>query len=63
MVNSEIIYPLSATFKDEMLSIQFENDLTAIIKVEEKQSHITFEIIEFNNPENVELLSQTLKIH
>jgi hypothetical protein len=56
MVNSEIIYPIGATFENEILSIQFDENLVAKIKVEEKQSHITFEIFEFNNPENVELI-------
>jgi len=56
MVNSEIIYPLSATYKNEILSLQFEGNLKATIKVEEKPTHVTFELIEFNHAENVELV-------
>jgi hypothetical protein len=56
MVNSEMIYPNTATFENGILSIQFAGNLEAKIKVEEKLSHISFEIIKFNQPENVELV-------
>jgi hypothetical protein len=56
MSNSEILYPVSASFESEILSVTFENNLEAKIKVEEKPTHITFELIEFNSPENIELI-------
>ncbi|MDB4584475.1 hypothetical protein N9164_15090, partial [Draconibacterium sp.] len=34
----------------------FDGKLEAKVKAEEKESHITFEVIEFNRPENVELI-------
>ncbi len=55
-VNSKIFYPFSASFENKILSVQFEKNLEAKIKVEEKPTHITFELIEFNSPENVELI-------
>lgn len=55
-VNSEMLYPVSVSFENKTLSVQFENNLEAKIKVEENPTHITFELIEFNSPENVELI-------
>ena len=56
MTNSKILYPVSASFESEILSVMFENNLEAKIKVEQKPTHITFELIEFNSPENIELI-------
>ncbi|MDO8952968.1 MAG: hypothetical protein Q7U86_10110 [Draconibacterium sp.] len=55
-VNGEIIYPVSASVENQVLIFQFENELEAKIKVEEKTTHINFELIEFNQPENVEMI-------
>ena len=55
-VNGKIIYPVSASVENQILIFQFENDLEAKIKVEEKTSHINFELIDFNQPENVEMI-------
>ena len=55
-VNGKIIYPVSASFENQILKIQFENELEASIKTEEKTSHITFELVEFNHPENIEMV-------
>ena len=55
-VNGKIIYPVSASVENQILIFQFENDLEAKIKVEEKTTHINFELIDFNQPENVEMI-------
>lgn len=55
-INGKIIYPVSATYENQILNIGFENELAAKIKVEEKNTHITFELIEFNQPENIEMI-------
>lgn len=55
-VNGKMIYPVAAIFEDGILTINFENDLSANIKVEEKETHLTFEITGFNNPDSVELI-------
>ncbi|HSO86196.1 MAG TPA: hypothetical protein VLQ91_06570, partial [Draconibacterium sp.] len=55
-VNGKIIYPVSASFENQILSLQFENELAVKIKVEEKTTHITFELIESNQSENVDMI-------
>ncbi len=55
-IDSQMYYPISASFENKMLTIQFEKNLEAKIKVEQKESHINFELVEFNNSENVELI-------
>jgi len=54
--NSKVIYPVSASVENKILTVQFENQLEAKIKIVEKPAHITFELIEFNHPEKVELI-------
>jgi len=49
-------YPISASFENEILSVQFDENVEAKIKVEEKPTHITFELLEFNSPEKVDLI-------
>ena len=55
-VNKRMIYPIEASFEKEILSVKFEGNLEAKIKVEEKSSHISFELIKINQPEIVELV-------
>ncbi|MCD6354664.1 MAG: hypothetical protein J7L95_03855 [Prolixibacteraceae bacterium] len=55
-IDSQMYYPLSATFENNILTFQFEGNREAKVKVEEKKTHINFELIEFNNPKNVELI-------
>lgn len=55
-IDSQLLYPILATFENNILTFQFENELEANVRVEEKESHINFELIEFNTPENVELI-------
>ena len=54
--NGDIFYPVSASYENNILSLVFENKLEAKITVEEKPSHITFELKEFNSQEQVELI-------
>ncbi len=55
-VDSKILYPVSASVENEFLVIQFADNLEAKIKVVEKTTHITFELVEFNSPEKVEMV-------
>ena len=55
-INGEMIYPVSASFENGILSFHFDGELEAKVKVEEKPSHINLELKEFNHPENVELI-------
>ncbi len=55
-INGKIIYPVSATYENQILNIGFENELVAKIKVEEKTTHINFELVEFNKPDEVEMI-------
>ncbi len=56
-INGQFAYPVSATFQENFLEIQFEGNRKARIKVEEKPTHITFELVEFNSPDTVELIA------
>lgn len=55
-VDGKYLYPVSVSFENHNLIFLFENELEAKVKVEEKTTHITFELVEFNQPENVELI-------
>lgn len=52
----KIIYPLNIKNDNNLLEIQFDNELLAKVKVEEKTTHINFELIEFNKPDEVEMI-------
>lgn len=55
-VESEIIFPVSAVVENEHLIFNFKDDLNAKVRVEEKPTHITFELLELTGPEEVELI-------
>ena len=55
-IDSQMIYPVSAIYENQLLVFSFENNLQAKVKVEEKETHINFELVEFNHSENVELI-------
>lgn len=55
-VNNKMSYPKSATIKDEIISLTFENDVVAEVKIEEKETHFTFELISISNNDSVELI-------
>jgi len=56
-IKGKFLYPESAAFAENILSIQFKGNREAKIKVEEKPTHITFELVEFNSPDTVELVA------
>ncbi len=55
-INNQIMYPISAKTNDSTLLLNFENDIVAIIKTEEKETHITFELISITKKDSVELI-------
>jgi len=55
-IDSQMIFPDSVRFMENQLHFSFEKNLKAIVRVEEKVTHINFELVEFNKPENVELI-------
>ena len=55
-VDGEILYPMSASVENETLLLQFPQDLEIKIECTQNDSHITFELIECNHPEKVELI-------
>lgn len=57
--NGRDIHPQNAKLDSDtrILSLTFPGDHTAAVKIEEKESHITFELISLTNSEDVELVS------
>ncbi len=55
-IDSTIIYPVSASFENDHLIFRFDENLKARVKIEEKATHINFELVALNNHENIELI-------
>ncbi|TNF43515.1 MAG: hypothetical protein EP310_04450, partial [Bacteroidetes bacterium] len=55
-IDGKYFYPVSVSFENQILTFKFENELEAKIKVEEKPTHLNFELVEFNHHENIELI-------
>jgi hypothetical protein len=55
-VDSQMVYPVSASIEGEILNVRFGGELEAKVQVNEKESHVTFELIKFSDPENIELI-------
>ncbi len=55
-VDGEIRFPKSASLNQDLLTLQFENDVTAGIKVTEKETHLVFELTTLTNKDVVELI-------
>jgi len=55
-INNQIIHPKSATAEDGTIRLDFENDVLATIKVEEKETHFSFELLSLTNKNTVELI-------
>ncbi|WP_111611640.1 hypothetical protein [Algoriphagus yeomjeoni] len=55
-VNNKMIYPKYATIENGIINLTFENDVVAEVKMEEKETHLTFELISITNNENIELI-------
>ena len=56
-VGEKIYYPVLASNDGGLLTIGFDGGMEAKIKVEEKESHLTFELIGFNEPESIEFIA------
>jgi hypothetical protein len=56
-INNEIIPPQSAEIKENTLSLKYKNGIEANIKIEQKISHITFELLSLTSNEMVELIT------
>ena len=54
--DSVMLLPKSASYNNNIITIQFDSDFEAKIKVEEKPTHINFELISFSNLEKTELI-------
>ncbi|WP_100629518.1 hypothetical protein [Algoriphagus formosus] len=52
-----IIFPRTVKKENQQLTFEFESDLQVIIQVEEKKSHITFEVVKANRIDQIEWLS------
>ena len=55
-IDSAQVYAEKATFENQILRLQFPDNILAKINVLEKPSHLTFELIECTNAENIELI-------
>ena len=55
-IDSQMYYPEKASFSDGTLNISFKGDLIVSIKVIQQATHITFELIEFNRTEDLDLV-------
>ena len=55
-LNKIVFTPKSAKYIDSILTLNFEKDVIAKIKVEEKESHLTFELISITNNDSVDLI-------
>jgi len=54
----EMFLPISANLdeKKQIISMSFQNDINAKIKVELKETHLTFELIDISDSEKIELI-------
>jgi hypothetical protein len=55
-INNKIIHPKSATAKNGIIILDYDNDVVANIKIEEKETHFTLELISITNKDKVELI-------
>ncbi len=57
-IDNEILHPQSVEFVESegILIVAYKPDIKAKIKVEEKDKHITLELTEISDPENIELI-------
>lgn len=55
-IDNEIKIPQSAKTKNDIITLTFENDINANIKVEEKESYLTFELVSITKKDSVDLI-------
>ena len=56
-VEGKMLYPVSASYTNDILTIIFDQQLEAKVKSISKKTHITFELVDINKPEKVELIA------
>lgn len=55
-IKNQMIHPKSALVKDNIIRLDFENDVVANIKIERKDTHFTFELLSITNNNIIELI-------
>lgn len=55
-VDSQVIHPVSAQVEADLLTLDFENETQAQLRFEEKNTHLTFELLSITPEESVELI-------
>ena len=55
-IDNQILHPIFASLNRNEIILNFENDVVAHIKVEEKETHFTLELISITNKDIVELI-------
>lgn len=55
-VSNEIISPQAAERKEQTLTLKYPGGVEAKIKLEQKKSHLTFELLAISNSENIDLI-------
>ncbi len=55
-IKNVIKHPKSASTSNDMLKLEFDDNVSATIKIAEKKTHCTFELIEISGDEKVELI-------
>lgn len=55
-INNQIWHPKTASATKDILRLDFENDVSADIKIVEKETHCTFELVAISNNDSVELI-------
>jgi len=55
-VNNQIIGPISAVAQENLLILTYPNEAVAELKFEEKDTHLTFELVSLTHEEEVELI-------
>lgn len=55
-INNEILPPQSAEQKENTIILRYKNNIEAIIKLEQKESHLSFELLSLTNNENIDLI-------
>ena len=55
-IDNQILHPISASLNRNEIILDFKNDVVAHVKVEEKETHFTLELISITNKDIVELI-------
>ena len=56
-MNNRFYAPEIASYENNLLILTYRDTITASIKIEGKQTHITFELIELSNKDKIELIT------